>query len=168
MKACAAVKGDANKALDQLDAVATEARSDLGYVLCRDQMDDAKDRIDEAARLMLAAAPETMALQDTDEWWRERRMLARKLLDQGEFQTAYDVVARDAALPANEILSRRIPFHAAAGLRCAISTIPRPRVTHFAMIDEGSANPIVLARANYWRGRAAEAIGDKPPMRAEL
>ena len=54
---------------------------------------------------MLAAASETMALQDTDEWWRERRMLARKLLDLGNFETAYQVV-RAAALPANEYLSR--------------------------------------------------------------
>ena len=46
---------------------------------------------------MLAAAPETMALQDTDEWWRERRMLARKLLDLGKFQTAYRGRARRRA-----------------------------------------------------------------------
>jgi soluble lytic murein transglycosylase len=30
---------------------------------------------------------------------------------------------------------------------------------HFAAIDEGSANPIALSRAHYWRGRAAEAMG---------
>ena len=44
----------------------------------------AEKRIDDAARLMLAAAPDTMALQDTDQWWRERRSLARKLLDEGQ------------------------------------------------------------------------------------
>ena len=37
VKACAAVRGKANKALDALDAVATEARQDLGYTLCRIQ-----------------------------------------------------------------------------------------------------------------------------------
>ena len=37
---------------------------------------------------------------------------------------------------------------------------------HFAHIDDGSTNPIVLARANYWRGRAAEAVGDNDAMRA--
>ena len=39
---------------------------------------------------------------------------------------------------------------------------------HFARIDDGQANPTVLARANYWRGRAAEALGDNDAMRAEL
>jgi soluble lytic murein transglycosylase len=101
VKACAAVREKANKALDALDDVAAEARQDLGYTLCRIQWMLAKDRIDDAARLMMAASPETMSLQETDQWWRERRMLARKLLDQGMFQTAYDVV-RPAATPANE------------------------------------------------------------------
>jgi soluble lytic murein transglycosylase len=37
---------------------------------------------------------------------------------------------------------------------------------HFAHIDDGSVNPIVLARASYWRGRAAEAVGDNNAMHA--
>jgi len=101
VKACAAVTANATKALDLLDAVATEARQDLGYTLCRINWMVRHDRLEDATRLMLAAAPETMALQDTDEWWRQRRILARRLLDQGKFQTAYDVV-HDAAPPANE------------------------------------------------------------------
>jgi soluble lytic murein transglycosylase len=35
VKACAAVSANATKALELLDAVATEARQDLGYALCR-------------------------------------------------------------------------------------------------------------------------------------
>src|SRR6185437_6932385 len=42
---------------------------------------------------------------------------------------------------------------------------PRTARTYFARIDEGATNPITLARANYWRGRAAEALGDKSAMR---
>ena len=84
VKACAA--GNTDEALDLLNDVAAEARSDLGYALCRIRWMSHHDRIDEATRLMLAARPETMALQDTDEWWRERRFLARKLLDQSKFE----------------------------------------------------------------------------------
>src|SRR3954468_22378008 len=92
VKACGAVRGKSDKALDQLDSVATEARKDLGYTLCRVQWMLGQNKIDDAARVMIAAAPDTMAQQDTDQWWRERRTLARKLLDQGKFQTAYEVV----------------------------------------------------------------------------
>jgi soluble lytic murein transglycosylase len=43
---------------------------------------------------------------------------------------------------------------------------PATARAHFVHIDEGSTNPIVLARANYWRGRAAEALGDSEERRA--
>src|SRR5712671_7015087 len=164
VKACAAVAANATKALDLLDAVATEARQDLGYTLCRIQWMLRRDRLEDASRLMLAAAPETMALQDTDEWWRQRRILARKLLDQGNFQAAYQVV-RDAAPPANEYY--RADFHFMPGwIALRYLNDPATARAHFAHIDDGASNPIVLARANYWRGRAAEAIGDSVAMRA--
>jgi soluble lytic murein transglycosylase len=164
VKACVAAMANETKALDRLDAVDTVARQDLGYTLCRMHWLLRQDRIEEAARVTMAAAPATMALQDTEEWWRERRSLARKLLDLGKFQTAYEVV-RDAALPASE--NYRADFHFMLGW-IALRYLHDAAVAraHFAHIDDGSANPIVLARANYWRGRAAEAIGDNDAMRA--
>jgi soluble lytic murein transglycosylase len=157
VKACAAVSGKADKAKDYLEDVPAEARKDLGYVLCRAQWHMQKDRFEEAAEVMLAAAPETMAAQDTDAWWRERRLLARKLLDQGKAKTAYDV-ARTAAVPAMEVY--RVDYHFMCGwIALRFLDDPRTALTHFAAIDEGSANPIALSRAHYWRGRAAEAMG---------
>ncbi|MGA7939125.1 MAG: transglycosylase SLT domain-containing protein [Bradyrhizobium sp.] len=162
VKACAA--GNDDKALDLFNDVAAEARNDLGYTLCRIRWLVHHERIDEATRLMLAAAPESMALQDTDEWWRERRGLARKLLDQARFEAAYQVV-RGAALPANEYY--QADFHFMCGwIALRYLNDPVTARGHFAHIDDGSANPIVLARANYWRGRVAEAMGEKDAMRA--
>jgi soluble lytic murein transglycosylase len=164
VKACAAVRGKPNNAKDALDDVAVEARQDLGYTLCRIQWMLAQNRIDDAAQLMLAAAPETMALQDTDQWWRERRSLARKLLDDGKFQTAYQVV-RPAALPANPYY--RSDFHFMCGwIALRYLDDPVTAARHFVHIDEGQVNPTVLARANYWRGRAAEALGQADAMRS--
>jgi soluble lytic murein transglycosylase len=164
VKACAAVRGKADKAKDALDDVAAEARQDLGYTLCRIQWMLAQNKIDDAAHLMVAASPETMALQDTDQWWRERRSLARKLLDQGKFQTAYQVI-RPAALPANEYY--RSDLHFMCGwIALRYLDDPAAAARHFARIDEGQVNPTVLARANYWRGRAAEALGQADAMRA--
>ncbi|BBO12356.1 transglycosylase SLT domain-containing protein [Bradyrhizobium sp. TM102] len=157
VKACAAVTGKASKAKDDLEDVPTEARRDLGYVLCRAQWHLQKDRIDDAAEVILAAAPDTMAAQDTDAWWRERRLLARKLLDQGKFKTAYDVV-RTAAVPEKEVY--RVDYHFMCGwIALRFLGDPQAAMVHFAAIDEGSANPIALSRAHYWRGRAAEAMG---------
>ena len=44
---------------------------------------------------------------------------------------------------------------------------PSTALEHFARIDEGSADPVVRARAAYWRGRAAEAAGRFEEMRAQ-
>jgi soluble lytic murein transglycosylase len=165
VKACAAVTASSTKALDLLDAVPTDARQDLGYTLCRIHWMMRHDRYAYATRLMLAARSEILPLQDTDEWWRERRVLARKLLDLGEFQTAYQVV-RNAALPASE--NYRAEFHFMPGwIALRYRNDPATARAHFSHIDDGSANPIVLARANYWRGRAAEAAGDHEKMRAD-
>jgi len=162
VKACGAVRGKDDKAKDALDDVATEARRDLGYTLCRIQWLIGQNKIDEAAQATIAAAPDTMAQQDTDQWWRERRTLARKLLDQGKFQTAYDVI-RPAALPASE--AYRADYHFMCGwIALRYLNNPAAARSHFADIDEGSTNPIVLARANYWRGRVAEAVGEKAEM----
>jgi soluble lytic murein transglycosylase len=161
VKACAA--GTDDKALDLLDDVATDARADLGYTLCKIRWMMRHDRIDDATRLMLAAAPETMAFQDTDEWWRERRSLSRKLLDQGKFETAYQVV-RDAAPPASE--HYRADFYFMCGwIALRYRNDPAAARARFAHIDDDSSNPIVLARANYWRGRVAEALGESQAMR---
>lgn len=157
VKACSAVTGKANKAKDYLEDVSTEARRDLGYVLCRAQWHLQNDRIDDAAEVILAAAPDMMAAQDTDAWWRERRLLARKLLDQGKFKTAYDVV-RAAVVPAMEVY--RVDYHFMCGwIALRYLDDPKAAMVHFAAIDEGSANPIALSRAHYWRGRAAETMG---------
>jgi soluble lytic murein transglycosylase len=164
VKACVASMANETKALDQLDAVETAARQDLGYTLCLIHWMRRHDRIEDATRLVLAAVPETMAFQDTDEWWRERRLLARKLLDLGRFRTAYEVV-RDAAPPASE--NYRADFHFMSGwIALRYLNDPATARAHFAHIDDGSVNPTVLARANYWRGRAAEATGDNDAMRA--
>jgi soluble lytic murein transglycosylase len=164
VKGCAAVNAKSSKANDQLDDVSTDARKDLGYVLCRIQALLREDKIDDAARVTIAASPETMGLQDTDAWWRERRMLARKLLDQGKFLTAYQVV-RAAALPASD--AYRADFHSMCGwIALRYLDDPSTAASHFAHIDEGLSNPISLARGNYWRGRAAEALGKTNEMRA--
>ena len=165
VKACGAVRGQSSKAEDTLNDVPADARRDLGYTLCRIQWLLAKNKVDEAARVTIAAEPETMAQQDTDQWWRERRILSRKLLDQGEYQVAYDVI-RPAAAPDNPYY--RSDMHFMRGwIALRYLNDARIAAAHFAHIDEGQTNPTVLARAAYWRGRAAEALGNSAAMRAD-
>ncbi len=43
---------------------------------------------------------------------------------------------------------------------------PKTALAHFAKIGQGTSNPITLARAGYWQGRAAEALGKQSEARA--
>ncbi|MBV9461171.1 MAG: lytic transglycosylase domain-containing protein, partial [Bradyrhizobium sp.] len=121
------------------------------------------EQVADAARLVLSAPKETMARQDTDAWWRLRRMLARRLLDQGDVQNAYAIV-RDAAQPATE--NYRSDFHFMQGwIALRYLNDAKTALTHFAHVDDGCVIPTTLARANYWRGRAEEVLGNKEAMR---
>jgi soluble lytic murein transglycosylase len=165
VKACAAAEANSDKSGALLDAVPVEARRDLGYALCRLHWLLRSDGVAAAAKLVLAASQEDLQRQDTDEWWRERRVLARRLIDLGDAATAYQV-ARAAAPPANPYY--RAELHFMAGwIALRFLADPHTALKHFARVDEGSADPIVLARAAYWRGRAAEAAGQLTDMRLQ-
>jgi soluble lytic murein transglycosylase len=180
VKACNAAEAKSAKGGKLLDAVRADAREDLGYALCRvhwllrndtpgsnlrGRIVTPKGDIAAAVKLVLAASQEDMERQDTDEWWRERRALARRLLDVGDTRTAYRVV-REAAPPANPYY--RAEFHFMAGwIALRFLADPATAFGHFAHVDQGSADPIVRARAAYWRGRAAETAGRLEEMRAQ-
>ncbi len=165
VKACEAAEANSRKADALLDAVPSEARRDMGFALCRLHWLVRRNEFPAAATLALAASAEDLRRQGTDEWWRERRLLARGLIDLGDSETAYRVV-RDAAPPANPYY--RAEFHFMAGwIALRFLDDPTTALTHFAQVDEASADPIVRARAAYWRGRAAEATGQFEEMRAQ-
>ena len=165
VKACTAAEANAATSGKLLDAVPAGARADLGYTLCRLHWLVRNNDLAAATKLVLAAPQDDLLRQDTDEWWRERRVLARKLLDAGDTQTAYQVV-RDAAPPAD--IYYRADTHFMAGwiaLRYLGDTATA--LGHFAHVDDGATDPVVRARAAYWRGRAAEAADQPAEMRAQ-
>ena len=180
VKGCSGAESKPAKARAALSDVPAGVRSDLGYALCRlhwylrndspggnigGHIVTPKEDIAAAVKLVLAASPEDLQRQDTDEWWRERRMLARKLLDTGDARAAYRIV-HEAAAPANPYY--RADFHFMPGwIALRFLNDPTTALAHFARVDEGSSDPIVLARAAYWRGRALEAAGQFNGMRAQ-
>ena len=163
-KARAAVINKSSKAKALLDEVPAEGRQDPGYIFSRIQWLRRSDKIAEAAHWMLAAPHDPDRLGDLDQWWVERRLIARKLLDLGDLKTAY-AVANTAATPINE--NYRSEQHFTAGW-IALRFLREPSVAlaHFARIAEGATNPMTLARSYYWQGRAAEALGHERDARA--
>jgi soluble lytic murein transglycosylase len=180
VKACIAAEGKSHNGGALLNAVRADARDDLGYALCRlhwllrndgpgsnlhGRIVTPKEDIAAAVKLTLSASQEDLQRQDTDEWWRERRVLARKLIDLGDAATAYQVV-RDSASPTNPYY--RAEFHFLAGwIALRFLDAPSTALEHFAHVADGMSDPITLARGAYWRGRAAEAAGQAEEMHAQ-
>jgi soluble lytic murein transglycosylase len=156
-KARIAVEARAANAGALLDAVPAELRRDVGYTFNRAQWLRRKDKIAEAAALILSVPRDAAVQHDLDEWWIERRLIARELLDKGDPQTAYRV-ARDAVPPVKE--NYRIDHEFTAGwIALRFLNEPRKALEHFARIAPHTSHPTSLARAEYWQGRALDAMG---------
>jgi soluble lytic murein transglycosylase len=112
----------------------------------------------EAAAILKAAPSDVAALVDGDAWWDERKMIARKLLDAGEPQLAYEVAAGHSATGAESLIEAE--FHA-GWIALRFLDRPAPALAHFARAAESASTPISQARAWYWQARAAE-LGEDP------
>ncbi|MEZ5787577.1 MAG: lytic transglycosylase domain-containing protein [Xanthobacteraceae bacterium] len=148
-----------------LQALPASARTDTGVLFNRIRWLRRHDKDEAAARLMLAAPSRLGAGHDTDDWWKERRVLARTLIELRQPKAAYRICAH-AALPAKE--NYRVESEFMAGW-IALRFLKKPRTAarHFARIRAfGIDNTTALARAGYWQGRAAEAAGQRNRARA--
>jgi soluble lytic murein transglycosylase len=163
-KARAAVIRKAANAKALLDAVPREAQSDVGYIFSRAQFLRRAENADDAAEWILSVPQDHGQAMDTDQWWVERRLVARKLLDLGDVQSAYRVV-REAAAPSRDNYRTEQKF-TAGWIALRFLKDPATALAHFARIANGVSNPITLGRAGYWQGRAAEALGRNEEARA--
>ena len=163
-KAWAAVIHKAGNAKALLDAIPSEASRDLDYTFARVQWLRRADKAAEAAQLILAAPRDSSQAMDSEQWWVERRLVARKLLDLDDPQTAYRV-AREATTPRQEDHRWEPPF-TAGWIALRFLNDPATAMAHFGRVAQSDSNPTTQARAGYWQGRAAEALGRREEARA--
>jgi soluble lytic murein transglycosylase len=163
-KARIAVLAKGSNAKTLLDAVPAAARHDAGYVFSNAQWLRQHDKIAEAGAVIQSAPHDPALLQDLDEWWVERRLIARKLLDIGDPKLAYAVV-RDAAPPTKSNYRAEHQF-TAGWIAFRFLNEPAIATQHFARVAQGNANPITVSRAGYWLGRTAEALSKPQEARS--
>jgi soluble lytic murein transglycosylase len=159
-KAQAAVIAEAGNAEAMLAAVPVKLKTDPSFVFARIQLlrrAGKPDKLTEAAQLMLSAPRERELLVDGDAWWVERRLIARKLLDAGDAATAYRICAEHGASSAEMRIEAE--FHA-GWIALRFLDNPTLAAPHFATVASIAALPPSIARAAYWQGRAAQALGD--------
>ena len=135
-------------------AVPLALRADAGYKFAQIQKLRRSDKISAAVSVMLTAPRDPALLVNGDEWWVERRLLARKLLDQGDAKTAYKLCAEHSATTREMQLEAE--FHA-GWIALRFLNDPALAAAHFETLDKLAVTPMSRARAAYWRARAAEA-----------
>lgn len=114
-----------------------------------------KDRDDDALAL-LRTQPRDLGPRPKL-WWRERAILARRALEEGQTERAYALAAGHSQTAAStysdaEWLAGWIALRFFDDARAAFS--------HFVQMHGAVTMPISRARGAYWAGRAAEAFGD--------
>ncbi|MGU3387666.1 transglycosylase SLT domain-containing protein [Methylobacterium sp. D53M] len=156
VRARRAVEDKSSGAAAALAAVPPSLRSDASYIFSRAQYFRRADKPEAAAAVLATAPSNPDVLVDGDEWWIERRIVARKLLDLGDAKTAYAVASQPAARSPEKRIEAE--FHA-GWIALRFAGDPAAAAQHFARVAAIAESPISVARAAYWQGRAAEALG---------
>jgi soluble lytic murein transglycosylase len=138
-------------------AVPPALRNDPGLLFSRIQYARRAGRVYEAAVLLSLAPHDRAALINPDRWWSERKMIALSLLDLDEPQLAFEVCDQTVR-PYSSEDQVDAAFHAGWIALRFLDDAPLAAKS-FALAAEAAENPLSIARAAYWQGRAAEAIG---------
>ena len=158
----AAVSRNAADAKALLDKVDASMQAEPVFIFSRAQR-ARQFELWQSAVDWLAKAPELVP--DAEEWWTERRLLIRKLLDAGEPRLAYQVAAGYREGPEGRLVDAR--FHAGWIALSFLGDADSAR-THFTEMAALSTLPDTISQSNYWLARANLKLGDTEGARAAL
>ncbi|ACI98911.1 lytic transglycosylase domain-containing protein [Rhodospirillum centenum] len=112
--------------------------------------------MDAGALEALAKPPKDLGRPEA--WWTERHIMARRLIEKGQYQRAYQLAVAHGT-------TEGLPFAQAEFLSgwLALRFLKKPDVAlrHFETLYRGVGTPISKSRGAYWAGRAAQTLGDK-------
>lgn len=150
-----AVSRNSKNAKKLLDAVDPSMRSNSVYQFSRAQRarqfelwDDAINWLDKAKGVP----------PDSEEFWYERRTLTRQLLALGEVKRAYRAADGYREGPEGRLVEAH--FHA-GWIALSFLHDAKAAAPHFEEMTKHSTLPDSVTQANYWLGRARQALGDE-------
>lgn len=135
-----------------LEAVAPSSKLDTAYLFARIEHARRSGKYTKAANLLLQAPRDPGLLVDPDEWWIERRIVSREMLELGKYRLAYRIAAEHSAKSARDIIDAE--FHAGwYALRFLNDATTARR--HFSRLLSHATRPISQSRGHYWMARAS-------------
>lgn len=117
-----------------------------------------KNKLDVGAMDLLHKMPPADQVQNLPDWWRERHILIRRLIEKKSWKSAY-------LLASGHQQKSGLPFAQgewlAGWLALRFLNQPVQAYQHFDKLYRGVKSPISKARAAYWAGRASKGFKDK-------
>lgn len=131
---------------------------DPGLILSRVQYRRENDMNDEAISLLNRVSKQDQ-LVNAKEWWRERNILARRMIEAQRYRDAYKLASNNG-LPTGTSDYAQAEF-LSGWLALRFLKKPYEAFEHFERMFNGVKTPISRARAAYWAGQASEALGNR-------
>jgi soluble lytic murein transglycosylase len=139
----------------KLDAVPKAARKNPLYAFTLAEWHRRNDRAKNAAKALLSVNGDA-PIDHGDEWWVERRIVSRDLIERGDARLAYKVAAAHRGGSTETLAEAH--FHA-GWYALRFLNEPDRAIPHFEALLKVASKPISRSRAAYWLGRAEEAAG---------
>ncbi len=150
-----ALAGGIRAAQSALDAVKDSTDPELLYDWARALRIEHKDA--DAHRMLMRAAPATLARDHTSRWWAEINLQARDMLSAGDAKGALAMVDH-AMLPVGDDYVDQQFLGGFIALRFVKD--PTAALPYFQHLTAQVTRPISKSRGDYWQGRAYEAMGE--------
>ncbi len=149
--------GPGRNAADRLfAAVPDDRRQDPGLLYAEARWHRKNDRNDEAINV-LSMAPADPA--HAARWWRERHIMARRMLfEEHDPQTAYALARDHRVADGADFVEAE---WTAGWIALRQLDDPETALLHFNRVFVSSGTPISQSRGAYWLARAAEAMGNQ-------
>ena len=122
-----------------------------------------KKNMDSRAIEILNNPPPFESISNPQDWWQERHIIIRRLLERKDYKTAY-------SLASHHIQREGFAYAQAQWLAgwLALNYMHKPAEAfdRFQQLEANVSTPVSLARAQYWAGRAGEALAQ--PVLAQI
>ena len=152
-----ALRNDSSRASGLVSALPASVASDPGLAVERARYLQRRN-LDEMGLQLVANFPADPPNEEAASTiWKERRLLINSALRNSDYRSAYVAATHHGMTSGQDFAEAE--FYA-GWIALAKLHDPVAADEHFAKLQKVGASPITLARALYWRGRAAEAGGD--------
>lgn len=136
-------------------AVPAHLQDDPGFMLERLRWRRRND-MDVGAIEILHNMPPAAQIPNLGDWWKERNIMARRLIDKKDYKSAYLVVSKHGMTEGADFAAAEFM---AGWLALRFNKQADKAFSHFEALYNGTQTPISRSRGAYWAGKASAALG---------